>query len=460
MNRLLRLIITKKQLRNRYADNWFWLAFSVFFLLSFGNAYGQESVSSEDSVTVESIPFALSEIPNEFNALSNRLIEISEVIQADERILNNDLVVKEYSTLLETSKQEIMTKLPSMTYQRLENLIRAWHNYERKLVIFQGTLKSRISEIESVKSELDEELQRWDKMAGDLEQNELPGKLSNDADTVLIVINLAIANTIERSDALLLIRARQTQLSLLIDEMIRIMEEEQKAFQTNYFIIDSNPIWNSSDSTTQFQNVTAYLKGESTESYHILKIYLRSNRGIVFLQLVFIIALIVGFILISRIWPTHELNPDSKRETQADYIIRHPFFSSLLISIFFYTNRPLVLGDFFVTFMMISSLVLLPGLLTRKIKILLILLLALFLLNILQDYLPSQSLSNRLIIFIQSIATLGLLFMAYKIKSEFELKSLGERVITGFIGVFGLLMIVALGSNMIGSVKLADFLIS
>lgn len=159
MNRLLRLIISKKQLRNRYADNWFWLVFSAFFLLFFGNAYGQESDSNEDSVVVESIPFALSEIPNEFNALSNRLIEISEVIQPDEQIVNIDLIVKEYAILVNEGKQEIMTTLPSMTYQRLENLIRAWHNYERKFELLQGALKSRIGEIESVMSGLDEQLE-------------------------------------------------------------------------------------------------------------------------------------------------------------------------------------------------------------------------------------------------------------------------------------------------------------
>ena len=448
----------------QHAKAKFWNAISLLFILSIGNSFCQDTPLNQDTLATTSIPFAISEIPSEFNTLSNRLIEILKVIQPDEQIVNNDFVVREYITSLEVHKQEIMTTLPSMTYQRLESLIRAWHNYDSKLETFRERLKVRISEIESIKSEMDKELQRWNKISEVVEQSDLSGELSKGADTALVVINLAIANTIERSDTLLLIRTRQTQLGLIIDEMIRILEEEQKLFQSNYFIIDSNPIWSPSDSITQLQNVTSHLKSESSESYSILKTYLRSNKGIVFFQLAFIIGLIIGFILLSKLWPTHELNANSKRETQADYIIHHPFFSSLLISIiisiFFYTNRPLILGDFFVTLMMISSLVLLPGLLTHKIKGPLILLLALFLLNVLQDYLPSQSFANRLIIFIQSIATLGLLFIAYKMKSEFELKSLGKRVITGFIGVFGLLMIVAMFSNMIGSVKLADFLIS
>jgi hypothetical protein len=168
--------------------------------------------------------------------------------------------------------------------------------------------------------------------------------------------------------------------------------------------------------------------------------------------------------VVRKAWPTHKLDENSKRETQAAYIFDHPFFSSLLISIifsiFFYTNRPLLLGDAFVTLMMISTLVLLPSLLTQKIKVPLIILLIIFLLNVLQDFLPYQSYANRTIIFVESIAILWLIFIARKIKSEIPLRTIGDRILNGFIWVYGILMIMAFIANLIGSVKLADFLIS
>jgi hypothetical protein len=98
-----------------------------------------------------------------------------------------------------------MTTLPSMTYQRLENLIRAWHNFRSKFDIIQETLKNRISEIESVKNELTEELQKWEMMSEVLEQGDFPEELKKSLDTALVVLNLMIANTTERSDALLLV---------------------------------------------------------------------------------------------------------------------------------------------------------------------------------------------------------------------------------------------------------------
>ena len=125
----------------------FCLAFFLISSISGGNINCQESPSNQDSLAVAPFAFAISEIPGEFNKLSNHLIEISEFIQPDEKIINNDLIVKEYSVLLEERKKEIMTTLPSMTYQRLENLIRAWHNYKNRFDIIQETLKKRTKTI-------------------------------------------------------------------------------------------------------------------------------------------------------------------------------------------------------------------------------------------------------------------------------------------------------------------------
>lgn len=76
----------------------YWLIIFLFFICSRGISFCQDSPSDRDTLATASIPFALSEIPNEFSILSNRLIEISEVIQPKEQIANNDLVVREYIT--------------------------------------------------------------------------------------------------------------------------------------------------------------------------------------------------------------------------------------------------------------------------------------------------------------------------------------------------------------------------
>ena len=441
----------------------FWLLIFIIFSLSIKNVSSQQNISDQDSIAIE-LPFLLSEIPNEFTSLTNRLLEISDDIQPEEKIINNDSIVREYSITFEAEKQEIKTTLPTMTYQRLERLVRAWYNYKNKFDAIQETFKSRIKEVESLKTELKKELDKWETISDELKQKSLPEEFLQNADSARTVLNLMLSKTMERLDTLFIMRSRQTKLILIIDDMIRILEEEQKVFQSSYFILDSNPIWGSADSAIRVQNVKAHFKTEITESYNNLKIYLRSNNEIVILQLVFIILLIIGFLLMNRIWPTGKLDIDSKREIQAGFVIRHPFFASLLIgiiiSLFFYMNRPPVLGSFFVMLLMFSSLVLLPGLLTKKIKIPLLLLFALFIINFIQEFLPYQSFVNRMILILQSLTAILLIIFAYRIKSEYELKPGRERFFTRFIWIFGILMIFAFIANIIGAVKLSDFLIS
>jgi len=441
----------------------YWIAFILIYLFSILNLKGQETQEKNDSTGVK-LSFILSEIPTEFTSLTNRLIEISDDIQPEEKILDNDSIVREYSVTFEAEKQEIKTSLPAMTYQRLERLVRAWYNYKNKFDVIQETLKERIKEIESVKDELDQDLQKWETISIELNQENIPDDFQQTADSAVAVLTVTLSKTTARSDTLLLMRSRQTQLILIIDDMIRMLEEEKKAFQSSYFILDSNPIWESADSVVRVQKVKPYFKSQITESHDNVSRYLDSNRVIVILQLIFIFLLILGFVIVRKIWPTEKLDSNSKRESQAGYIISRPFFSSLLISIlisvFFYTNRPLVLGGFFVMLMMISTLVLLPGLVSNKLKMPLLLLLTLFIVNFLQDFLPYQSFANRLILLTQSLVILILIYFTHKIRTEFELRPRGNRFFAGFLKIFGLLMIIAFITNIIGSVKLSDFLIS
>lgn len=195
----------------------FWPVLFLLTILSVGEILCRETPASEDSLAIVSRPFALIDIPSEFNALSNYLIEISKIIQADEKIVNNDLIVKEYTLRLEEDKQEILESLSSMTYQRLENKIRAWHNYKSKFDIIQETLKKRINEIESVKNELDIKLRKWKDISEELKQAELPEDPTQSTDTAVVALNVILEKASERSDTLLLVRSKQTQLNLVID---------------------------------------------------------------------------------------------------------------------------------------------------------------------------------------------------------------------------------------------------
>ena len=79
----------------------FLLAVLILFLAPKGDLYCQNSTLIKDSTASVVPSIGISEISGEFITLSNRLIRISNIIQPDNKILNNDDVVKEYFFLLE-----------------------------------------------------------------------------------------------------------------------------------------------------------------------------------------------------------------------------------------------------------------------------------------------------------------------------------------------------------------------
>ena len=436
----------------------------LLFVLVFGGLHAQETTLENDSLETKEILISPGEISTNITKLSNRLIEISDIVKTDDYILNVDLIVREYTLSLQADKEEIMDDLHTMSYQRLENLLRAWNNYGSKFRTLINTVKNRVSDLEAVQSELNAELGQWQNIRELLIMENYPTEIQKSTDTVIKSLNLALITTNARSDSLYIIQKRQSQLIIFIDDMVRLLEAEQKIFQSNYFIIDSKPIWSANDSTSNIIHLQTDLKKNLNENFDILKIYLRSNSSIAILQLLFIIGLMIGFVLLGRMWPTEELDMDSRRETQAGVIIRHPFFSSLIISIiisiFFYSNRPLMLGSFFLLLMIISSAVLLPILITKKFRIPVIILLILFIVNFFQDFLPGNSLPNRIIILFQSVAVLYLVYFIFKMKNEFGLRQIGYRILKLFMTIFALLMIIAFIADIIGSVKLSSFLLN
>lgn len=438
--------------------------FLVFYFILIGYVNAQETAAPMDSLDFSDVGILLDEILPEMSRLSERITEINGIIKNNKDITDTYTVVNKYDSILKAEKKDILQNLDIMTYRRMEIRIRAWKNYKNKFEGLKNRMIARTNEIESIKYELNVEEERWQAVNVLLKEEQFQNEMKQSLGNLLNELNTTKKKVVKISKNLYILQQKQSQLIVLITDMVGLMEVQQQISSLAYFTLDSEPIWNAVDNKSERQSLGSYFTKEFSENVSILTTYLRSNRGIVIIQLIFMILLISGFIFLGRIWPTRELDPDSRRETQAGLIIRRPFFSSLLISlifsVFFYANRPLVLAELFVLLMFISTVVLLPGLLTNKLKVPLYILLLLFFVNLLRDFLPFQSFANRLIIFVQGAAIIYLLFIIYKIREQFKFTNLGERIFKGIVKTLGILMIIAVIANIFGSVKLSNFMIS
>lgn len=405
--------------------------------------------------------FVESEIPTEMNNLSDRLFYINSRLEKVDDIKLADSAVQKYFVRVVEERDRIGEEINIMSYRRLEKRIRAWKNYGSKLQAYQDRMIKRSEEIKLIKSELADDFARWEGFSQYILMNEVNPQVQQSVDTVLFTLSITWSEVNDLSDYIFIIQRKQMQLNRIIQNMILDMEDAQRKSSINYFVFDSKPIWNRDTRPTTI-DLKSYFSVESDYNRDILVVYLKSNWSVLVFQGLFVLLFFGVFILLGKFWPVKALDKNSKREIQAGFIVKRPFFSSLIISLiislFFYTNRPLVLTDLFIFLMLIASAVLLPLLLTRKLRSGLIILMVLFLITFFQDFIPFQSGLNRILLIIEDIIIIFLLVVVYRFKQYFELRKTGLKILIILYYVFISLTIVAILGNLIGMIRLGHFM--
>jgi small-conductance mechanosensitive channel len=415
-------------------------------------------------VDFSDIPFAISEIPSKLNDLSIRLDEIAVVIGPDPTIISNDVYARQYTLLLEDEKDAIMENIGTMGFRRLERLIRAWQNYSVAFNKDMDRINARSDLLNTIRTEVTGYSSDWMAINAFVQASDISAISRNRGDSAASVLRETLSIIDLRKDSLNTKQRRLASLIITINDVIRVLEEEQNAVSSNYFILDAKPIWQRADSTSIPISGREHLRAEWNEVTKVFHTYFLANSGTMLSQIIFILLLMIGFILLNRHWKTENLDPQSKREQQAKFIISRPFFSALMVGIiisyYFLSNPPLLLGDIFVLVLLISSMVLLPVLFTRKIRPFLLAIWVLYLVDLIKFLLPYHSLLGRLLILAESLALLYMFIRVYRMHDDFGMAKRGVQIFKGLVRVFGLLIIVALGANIIGSIRLSTFLVT
>jgi hypothetical protein len=231
---------------------------TLLFSLSVFNLTGQlltDSIQKNNR-------FVESEIPTEMNNLSDRLFYINNRLEKVNDIKLADSVVQKYFVRVVEDRDRITDEINEMGYRRLEKRIRAWKNYGSKLHVYQDVMTKRSEEIKLLKSEIHDDLKRWEGFGQFVLLNEVNPEVKQSVDTVLFTLNNTWTELNELSDYIFVIQRRQIQLKRIIENMISKMEEAQLQSSINYFVFDSEPIWKI-DTELSTSDLKSYFKSES-----------------------------------------------------------------------------------------------------------------------------------------------------------------------------------------------------
>lgn len=429
-------------------------------------AYSQSTPVAKDSVVVIN-PVAVSDIPAEIEILKTRIKEIEKSIQPSEQIKDQDSVFNVTKSYLIDVKEKLDDiDLNDLNLRATENYKREWIGYKDILVSIRTKFNDRSQQLQGFFEELNDKEKIWNKTLDAAREEKVASELISSSSDVLTSINNLKKATKKQQDHVLKVYKSINDEVSNVDEVIEMLNERLKELHSLIFVQDSPPLWSSIDSTSSPGFVKRQIIKTIEDNTRRIDVYLSANTKTLYYQIGFILLLVVLFLYLKQKTRFSNINEQNINEVRAAIVLQRPVASALvlgiLISLFFYTNRPLPITELFMIIYMIPVMVLSKKFIEKKFIKLLYIIIGLFILNTLESYVYIYAFANRIILISFAAITLFILLFLYKQKAGFLKKPKGRiaKIINLILFVYILLIVLSIFGFIFGSVDFSFLLLN
>jgi len=442
----------------------FFAILTILFLTI--SSYGQTATKESDSVAVISnIP--VSEIPAQIEAFKSRSKDIEKKIQPSAEIKNIDstfLETKEYLNQLKDDFDEIV--VADLDLRRTEAKKREWLNYLESLVSMRSKINDRNKQLQAIFEEINFNEEVWEKTRDYAREKKIASELIGSSEDVLSNIKVLRKKIKKQQDEVLIIYKSISDEIAIVEDVIATLDAQIKELQSRFFVQDSPPIWNAIDSTSNISFFKTQLLQTISENARIINVYFFTHISTVYYQLAFIFLIIILFLYLKRKMRNAPVNEQNMDEVKAAIIIKKPISSALvfgmLVSIFFFKNRPMSIVEFYMIIYIIPVTILAVRLIDKERKKFLYVLVVLFVVDIVQSYLNIYAFGNRILFIIVAAIAFYALLQFYKYRKSRKMKPekwLGK--LTNFVIVsYFILLVASVFGNILGSVGFSYLLLN
>ncbi|MCK5816140.1 MAG: mechanosensitive ion channel [Flavobacteriaceae bacterium] len=450
-------------MNKRYILQIFKLLFSCFLFLNLlaSSLYSQNEISPapENSISIDKLSIETEKIGQRIYDLKSALQPIAEVSEVDSLLTIADSTIK-------YKRDSLLKNIEKINKRDLRVHQVQWLHHRAELKKYQEIINKRTIKISSINEELLLEIKKWTKTKENLVENSGSKEVAKSIDAVLESLQEIVKITASRMTVVFDIEKRLTSIVIVIDEFLAELSKSELNLRMDYFVFDSNPIWNQ-NSNPPNEDIVNNEKGsfKFKEDIGHAQSFLLQNIKTVIFQLGFIIGLMVVLILVKRKWKAELSTLSNPVEIQSVIILKHYIAASIvvgvLLSVFFYEELIPFMTEAFITILLISTFVLLPKLTNKRFSIFLGLLFAVYLISLGESYIDNSSLLIRVLLLIEIIILAIALWWGKKIIRENRNDFV--RIHKLFIVVSSFYIVLLLGAfiaNIIGMVGLSQFVFS
>ena len=447
----------------------FFYFFSFLFFFSIGlNA--QEAETKTDSTSISSESIAIGDISEESEKLGQEVSRLKSALDAKNRILEIDSIVEAAAPKILELVDSAFLSRDDVTLRDLKVRKVEWANYKSILSEYQSTIKNRSEEISKIINDVFYDINRWELTKTELANRSESKDMEESFNKAIVVLEEIMSVAHRRLDSVFITQKKITELVLVIDEEISNIEFAENQRRKDYFVFDSNPIWEKSEklmvgdsiATESISSYSLISKGINQNKTQFLDFFHLNIKTFV-IQIIFLI-LFMAFLIIANIkWKKNILSLKNPIEIQAKTILKNPGLATLsvgvLISAFFYSSMVPAYAEFHILIVLFATVFLLPKVTVKKFSSFLWLLFLVYMINTFEAFIGIKAnLVRGLLIFDAIIIILSLILGRKIIKAnpnDFSQIIRPFKVVSVF---YMLLLVVSIVANIIGMVALSNFL--
>lgn len=444
--------------------------FIFLALFSFGHVICTNSQTS-DSLKISPIP--LSEIAaiaaNDIKNTRDLLVHQIQVADAD--------VIPQIDSLrlqvvdLQSISDQILENSSKFSYYN--SLIQRWEHINSKIDPIHSDLKNYSSKMEGIR----DSLQTW-QLKWEVTLQETDPPLPDDVTSRIASVRAYIDSTTQiLTDSLnisIALQNRVTDLQVISETYLQIIEDIQMVELGESLLTKGNPIFRLTVRGDSLQRDSLHMEslktGEDKTSLLIMgiedsKTYLQNEWPTLLLLFVSFIGLLIAFIYLRKECDLAEPGEDTDEKIRK-IVISKPIASTLiftmLLAVWWLPDRPLFLREIFTILLIIPFLPIFYAIVFKVIRLSLYYLFAIYLFNILNDYLQMGLVYDRISSLLESLALFSFhvyfLFARKRLKNASLRKNLYYQFLRTVQPFYFLLTLSAIIANLVGYRNFAELI--
>ena len=447
----------------------FQIVFISLVLILF--TYSTKAQSSEtrlispegDTIVLEAI--ALTQITSRLESDYNKLQKINKPYQVDDpQIEVFDSIFEIKSAILKKNKTSIEEKKTSYSIREINNTLTEWNTYEKKSNEWNELVKERLSVIEKDLYTLDTLSKVWELTLKEARNQQAPPGILKSISEILEAVRKDFRVLKKLQTEML---KRQNNISkeiLAIHEVVTALNSIKKELQSDFFTLDSPPIWQTADSTLSPKLIKKYFKQAFDENSRGIELFFNSYETTIYFHVFLFFLLWLAFFFLQKQSVIQTSNENEFEIQQAKSAISRHWLAALVITLFLsiwlYPDLNSTVSDILQLTYIIIAIFFFPIYIDKKLRPVLYAILALFFLDQLQVFFPEEMLFSRLVLLLKAVLAGWILFKMLK-KDEIIAKELKRDKMGSVLLLMRLLfvfLIISFLANTIGNLSLSIIL--